>query len=269
MRASYLRRIHHVLSYRLLTSDAGSRRGDTGVLDGFFMTPLNDSDVPQRSRVSFLSTEMTEAKQIGVRGLSCYGFRMMDGRFLYGPVALFPKSVLSWRVHTPEDITPRSLSLFAMLEPKIDILIIGAGDKKNIDKYGCFLLVICLFKYRRGRKAFIHSVLEDAIATFNFLNSEGRYIAAGLYPPDDLIITDAEYGRAMNLLRAWDTVEEHPLFWGLDDSINQGEDLVKKIWSGEGNFKKLRDKVLATPEQREKWYLEELEKVKQKKLTDK
>uniref|UniRef100_A0A0K0DCH2 NADH dehydrogenase [ubiquinone] 1 alpha subcomplex assembly factor 3 n=1 Tax=Angiostrongylus cantonensis TaxID=6313 RepID=A0A0K0DCH2_ANGCA len=211
-----------------------------GVLDGFFMTPLNDSDVPQRSRVSFLSTEMTEAKQIGVRGLSCYGFRMMDGRFLYGPVALFPKSVLSWRVHTPEDITPRSLSLFAMLEPKIDILIIGAGDKKNIDKYVRAQIVPFLREHSIGLEI---SDTEDAIATFNFLNSEGRYIAAGLYPPDDLIITDAEYGRAMNLLRAWDTVEEHPLFWGLDDSINQGEDLVKKIWSGEGNFKKLRDKV--------------------------
>lgn len=53
-----------------------------GVLDGYHVTPLGDSDMPQRSRVSYLSTEMTEAKQIGVRALSCYGFRLIDGTFL-------------------------------------------------------------------------------------------------------------------------------------------------------------------------------------------
>lgn len=31
-------------------------------------------------------------------------------------------------------------------------------------------------------------VQEDAIATFNFLNAEGRYVAAGLYPPDDMVL---------------------------------------------------------------------------------
>ncbi|KAK6040051.1 hypothetical protein COOONC_22444, partial [Cooperia oncophora] len=134
MRASQLRHLQRLVQFRRLASDADSRRGDHEVLDGYYMTPLNDSDMPQRSRVSFLSTEMTEAKQMGVRALSCYGFRLMDGSFLYGPVALFPRTALSWRVHTPDDITPRSLSLFAMLEPKIDILVIGAGDKKNIDK---------------------------------------------------------------------------------------------------------------------------------------
>ncbi|VDM81301.1 unnamed protein product [Strongylus vulgaris] len=139
MSITRIRPLLRLLQSRRLASDgADSRRGDTGVLDGFHVTPLGDSDVPQRSRVSFLSTEMTEAKQVGVRGLSCYGFRLLDGTFLYGPVALFPKTALSWRVQTPADITPhitpRSLSLFAMLEPKIDILVVGAGDKKNIDK---------------------------------------------------------------------------------------------------------------------------------------
>ncbi|KAJ1363181.1 hypothetical protein KIN20_022986 [Parelaphostrongylus tenuis] len=229
------------------------------------MTPLNDSDVPQRSRVSFLSTEMTEAKLIGVKGLSCYGFRMMDGSFLYGPVALFPRSVLSWRVQTPEDITPRSLSLFAMLEPKIDILVIGAGDKKNIDKVRAQIAPF-LSKHSIGLEL---SDTEDAIATFNFLNMDGRYVAAGLYPPDDLIITDAEYGRAMNLLKSWDTVDEHPLLMGLDDSFNEIGDLVKKIWGGEEDYEKLRDKALASPEEREQRLLEELNKVKRDKLTDK
>lgn len=54
----------------------------TGVLDGYHINPLEESDMTDRSRISMLSTEMLEAKQIGVRGLSCYGFRLLDGTFL-------------------------------------------------------------------------------------------------------------------------------------------------------------------------------------------
>ncbi|CAJ0603041.1 unnamed protein product [Cylicocyclus nassatus] len=261
-----LRPLQRLFQARCFASDnSDSRRGDTGALDSFHMTPLGDSDVPQRSRISFLSTEMTEAKQVGVRGLSCYGFRLLDGTFLYGPVALFPKSVLSWRVHTPADITPRSLSLFAMLEPKIDILVIGAGDKKNIDKVRS-QVVGFLREHHIGLEI---SDTEDAIATFNFLNAEGRYVAAALYPPDDMVVTDAEYGRVMNLLKGWDTLDEHPLLMGLNDSINQTEDLVKKLWSGKGDYKAVRDRILASPEEREAMYLEAVEKKKQKKLLGK
>ncbi|KAL6738455.1 hypothetical protein Aduo_012002 [Ancylostoma duodenale] len=259
----------------------------SGVLDAFHITPLGDSDVPQRSRVSFLSTEMTEAKQIGVRGLSCYGFRLLDGTFLYalvltflpiflisiryGPVALFPRTALSWRVHKPEDITPRSLSLFAMLEPKIDILVIGAGDKKNIDKVRSQIIGF-LREHRIGLEisdsaSFYYNF--NAIATFNFLNAEGRYVAAGLYPPDDMVVTDAEYGRVMNLLKGWDTLDENPLLMGLNDSLNHTEDLIKKLWSGKGDFKAVRDRILASPEEREAMYIEAVEKRKQKMLSDK
>ncbi len=34
---------------------------------------------------------------------------------------------------TTEEITPDSLELFVRLEPKIDILVMGVGDRKNID----------------------------------------------------------------------------------------------------------------------------------------
>lgn len=136
------------------------------------MNPLGESDMTQRSRVSYLSAEMLEAKQVGVRGLSCYGFRMIDGSFLYGPVALFPKTALSWRVLTPDDITPESLSLFTYLEPKIDILVIGAGDKKNVDKVRQQVAPF-LREHNIGLEIMD---TEDAIPTFNFLNAEGRYI---------------------------------------------------------------------------------------------
>ncbi|KAH7983292.1 hypothetical protein HPB52_010622 [Rhipicephalus sanguineus] len=50
------------------------------------------------------------------------GFRMNNGLFIFGPIALFPKSVLQWKVKTPYDITEEAFSLFTLLEPKIDVL---------------------------------------------------------------------------------------------------------------------------------------------------
>jgi NADH dehydrogenase [ubiquinone] 1 alpha subcomplex assembly factor 3 len=36
-----------------------------------------------------------------------------------GPMAIFPRTVLSWNVGSVDDINEDSLSLFCMLEPKI------------------------------------------------------------------------------------------------------------------------------------------------------
>ena len=58
---------------------------------------------------------------------------MYDGSFLYGPIAVFPNVCLSWRVAKPKDITPESLKLFFMLQPKLDILVLGVGSPKNMD----------------------------------------------------------------------------------------------------------------------------------------
>lgn len=53
---------------------------------------------------------------------------------MFGPIAIFPKTVLSWRVRSVDDISSESLELFFLLQPKLDILIIGVGDQANIDK---------------------------------------------------------------------------------------------------------------------------------------
>lgn len=47
------------------------------------------------------------------------GFRLSNGVYCAGPIALFSRSVLSWDVEGPYDITPESLSLFTRLEPKL------------------------------------------------------------------------------------------------------------------------------------------------------
>lgn len=58
---------------------------------------------------------------------------MYDGSFLYGPIACFPTVALSWRVASAAEITPESLKLFFMLQPPLDVIVIGVGDKSNID----------------------------------------------------------------------------------------------------------------------------------------
>ncbi|CAJ0579498.1 unnamed protein product, partial [Mesorhabditis spiculigera] len=250
-------RLLHTLIRRHFASGSKGKepppRPDTGVLGGYHHTPLGDSDMPQRTRVSYLSTEMREAKMTGVRGLSCLGFRMIDGSFLYGPVALFPKTALSWRVLTPTEITPESLSLFACLEPKIDVLVIGAGDKKNVD-----MVRKQVAGFLREHKIGLEIMdTEDAIATFNFLNAEGRCVAAALYPPDDMIVTDAEYGRALNLLRSADTLDENPLTLGIFDVTGSDEDLVKKLWGPTASWEEVKEKVLRIGEMKEQRQLED------------
>ncbi|KHN76221.1 NADH dehydrogenase [ubiquinone] 1 alpha subcomplex assembly factor 3 [Toxocara canis] len=223
-----LRRILLRCYARRLFSSKDSSRNDTGVLTEYHLTPMGDSDLSPRSRLSLLSKEMLESKQMGIRGLSRMGFRMIDGTFLYGPIAVFPKVVLSWRVLTPNDINEESIEFFTLLEPKLDVLVVGPGDQKSVDPVRRRIAAV-LSKNKIGLEIMN---TEEAIATFNFLNAECRYVAAALYPPDDIVITDAEYGRALNLIKNWDELEENPLLVGIDSTLSRTRDVIKKLWDG-------------------------------------
>uniref|UniRef100_A0A914MJ51 NADH dehydrogenase [ubiquinone] 1 alpha subcomplex assembly factor 3 n=1 Tax=Meloidogyne incognita TaxID=6306 RepID=A0A914MJ51_MELIC len=131
-----------------------------------------------------------EAQQLtSIATVSSVGFRLVDKSFLFGPIAVFPKTTLSWRVLSPSDITPESLELFFMLQPKLDILLIGAGNKSDIDivrrNVGPAI--------SKARIGFEILDSEDAATTFNFLNFEGRCVAAALFPPRDYYVNDKEH----------------------------------------------------------------------------
>lgn len=146
------------------------------------------------------------------------------------PIAIFPKSVLSWNVSSVQDINEDSLSLFCTLEPKIgrvnqvfslnvllhhitlpfylskiDILVIGLGDHGQ-------KLDFNLIKYMREKKICLEiGPTERACATFNFLNVEGRCVAGAMIPPtryrineDDVVSTKR---RNRDLLK----VEDYPI----------------------------------------------------------
>ncbi|XP_041349777.1 NADH dehydrogenase [ubiquinone] 1 alpha subcomplex assembly factor 3-like isoform X2 [Gigantopelta aegis] len=117
---------------------------------------------------------------IYIEAYSPEGFKLSSGFRILGPCAVFPRSILHWNVKSSKDIHENSLSLFCMLEPKIDILILGIGDhgsKYNFD----------IIRYLRSKKINVEILPTDqACSTFNFLNSERRYVAAALIPPQDV-----------------------------------------------------------------------------------
>lgn len=117
-----------------------------------------------------------------IKGVSQLGFRHQNGTFFYGPVLAFPKLVMSWQVPTVDDISEESLMFFTMLEPKLDVLLIGVGDAENIEKVR---RRISPFLTKNQLRAEVMSTW-DASSTFNFLNADGRAVAACLYPPDKI-----------------------------------------------------------------------------------
>ena len=46
-------------------------------------------------------------------------------------MAVFPNAVLSWRIMDFLEVNERALSIFTIIEPKPDILILGYGDRPS------------------------------------------------------------------------------------------------------------------------------------------
>uniref|UniRef100_A0A7M5X8K0 NADH dehydrogenase [ubiquinone] 1 alpha subcomplex assembly factor 3 n=1 Tax=Clytia hemisphaerica TaxID=252671 RepID=A0A7M5X8K0_9CNID len=110
---------------------------------------------------------------------STQGFHI-QGNKLYGPVALLPRSFYSWKVKDASDITVKSLQLFTVAEPKIEILVIGTGLKierlsQEVRDY-----------MRRHNIALEVLDTPNACSTFNFLLEENRMPGAALIPPTDI-----------------------------------------------------------------------------------
>lgn len=79
-----------------------------------------------------------------------------------------------------------------ILEPKLDLIIIGTGDK--IDDLNFHKRIYPIIKAKRFNVEILPT--ESACATFNFLNAEGRYIAAALLPPRQIQATDDDILRS-------------------------------------------------------------------------
>lgn len=88
------------------------------------------------------------------------------------------------------------MSLFTIIEPKLDIIVIGTGNKIEDRSFFNRLLPFA----QKHKLNFEILPTDQACSTFNFLNSEGRYVAGALIPPyhinyedEDLLRTKLRY----------------------------------------------------------------------------
>lgn len=112
-----------------------------------------------------------------------HGFKLNNGVQVLGPMVIFPKTVLGWDVAGVHDITPTSLALFSILEPKPDVLVIGIGDK------GSKIPLETIHFLRKKKINMEILATEHACTTFNFLSGEGRCAVGVMIPPSTILWT--------------------------------------------------------------------------------
>ncbi|TGZ37031.1 NADH dehydrogenase [ubiquinone] 1 alpha subcomplex assembly factor 3 [Temnothorax longispinosus] len=135
----------------------------------------NAYEGPGKTTVTFIS------KEIGTRLLisRCdeMGFTLNTGTKVIGPTVLFPRHAVCWNVQSGKHINDASLSLFNVLEPKPDLLVIGLDDRYDFD----YVKDLRKLVKKLDIATEILSVY-NACTVFNFVNEEGRYVVAALIP---------------------------------------------------------------------------------------
>ncbi|KAJ7517740.1 hypothetical protein O6H91_21G038700 [Diphasiastrum complanatum] len=111
-----------------------------------------------------------------IEGYSETGFLTNDGINHEGSIICLSKFTLLWTPKTVPEITPNSLTLFQLLRPAPEILILGCGRtiqpvSKDVKDF---------LRSNGIKLEFIDT--RNAASTFNFLNEEGRLVAAALLP---------------------------------------------------------------------------------------
>lgn len=100
----------------------------------------------------------------------------IGGVSLYGGVILLPKHFFMWRMNEWKQVTIESLSIFEMIHPTPDIVLLGCGTVFEF-------IPDEIREYFRKRRIGIESMSSfHAISTFNVLNMEDRNVAAAVLP---------------------------------------------------------------------------------------
>lgn len=105
-----------------------------------------------------------------------------------------------------EDINEESLRLVSLLEPKIDILILGVGDSDVNPAFTKRVL-----EFMRKYKINVEVLrTETACSTFNFLNAENRMVAALLIPPVHLRVNEDDLMKRSNRAKVFELEDDDP-----------------------------------------------------------
>lgn len=153
---------------------------------------------------------------IMISAYSQFGFRLNNNFMVLGPVICFSNALIAWYIDDDSEVSEDSLSLLFHLEPMPSVVVLGVGDnayRSRIDrtvvaatkKYGCNVEVL---------------PIDAALATYNFMVSEGRHVAGAFIPPrfipvidDDVITANARhlqvYGEDLPKEDVWVDDEEY------------------------------------------------------------
>jgi len=193
-----------------------------------------------KTTISILNQEI-----IGMNLVDSYssnGFRLTDDTFVFGPAIILPTAVLRWNIMSAAEITMESLSLFTILEPKLDVIVIGHGCDPSVRDPVDIKTILGLKK----KGIAIECIpTEKAIATYNYLLEEGRVVAAALIPPNFVInetakdiiskkVTTKELYKVQENMFVHDRVSKKKFF---REERAQGREAYKVIESGKFNRK--------------------------------
>eukprot|EP00250_Pteridium_aquilinum_P034251 c7300_g1_i1 orf=60-536(+) len=126
-------------------------------------------------QINLLDKVAEDSGRLRFTGYSDAGFNV-NNVFHEGAVMCHGSLLLSWTPLTFKDITPESLSLFELLRPAPDILLLGCGRRMQ-------LVSKEVRDFLRSNGIKLEAIdSRNAVSTFNFLNEEGRLVAAALLP---------------------------------------------------------------------------------------
>lgn len=117
----------------------------------------------------------TDRPWVRVQSYSPRGFRV-SGVLMEGSVVLLPHAAFLWSPRRMDEVTHESLAFIPLLDPPIDVVLIGCGRRQQELPSA---LRLWLAERRVGVEAHTSA---NACATFNFLNQEGRRVLAALLP---------------------------------------------------------------------------------------
>ncbi|OAD57692.1 NADH dehydrogenase [ubiquinone] 1 alpha subcomplex assembly factor 3, partial [Eufriesea mexicana] len=106
------------------------------------------------------------------------GFQLSDKSIVVGPIAIFSQTIFSWDIVNAKDINEATLSLFTVLDPSLDVLILGLETQHKYEDIQKIKKI--LHKYRIRNEII---PVQQACGIYNHLICERRYVAAGLIPP--------------------------------------------------------------------------------------
>ena len=128
-------------------------------------------------RPSLFMADELKNRQMERTNITGYGHNqfLVNNIIMHGSVLLLPTFMTLWKPKIMDDINEDSLELLTIMDPSIDLLVLGTGNEthqcpKHIETY--------LEKHN----IFVHvSNSKDAAATFHYLNNnEHRAIAAAI-----------------------------------------------------------------------------------------